>query len=152
MGDLTAKLKPIMDSLIEDTINLWILIFERYRMLLLPETEPDGRLPLMAIAASFQEVVKNFGTVLSLGSKNKDKKRNLMLLERLVLDSEIEEFLIELVEDGLDMRKIDAEIIQDFMNAVGGIKALHRKKLNPDELDIDETKVKEESAPVIEKQ
>jgi hypothetical protein len=30
----------------------------------------------------------------------------MMLLERLVIEGELEEFLTELVEDGLEMRKI----------------------------------------------
>lgn len=89
------------------------------------------------------DVLRNFGVVLSLGSKNKDKKRNLMLLERLVLESELDDFITEMIEEGQEMPGFDKNAVAEFMNAILGIKQVHRRRENPGDYDIDESKIKE---------
>jgi hypothetical protein len=92
-----------------------------------------GKIPVKDIVTTFQELLRNFGTVLSLGSKNKDKKRNFMLLERILDRWEMEEFLHELDNDGLDKKGIEPTIIQEFLRIVSGIQQLKQKRQNSDE-------------------
>ena len=102
MGDFAVQLHPIMDSIVEDTISLWEMIFTRFRQVLLNTGEVEiNKVPFKDIIGVFKAVVGGFGTVLSLGSKNKDKKRNLMLLERIIDKWDIEAFIVDLGEDGL---------------------------------------------------
>lgn len=108
LGDCAVPLKPLMDSIAEDTVDLWESIFIRFKQVLLNTGDVDlSRLPDKEITGVFKQVVMGFGTVLSLGTKNKDKKRNLMLLERITERVDLEELIIELNEDGLEKREIE---------------------------------------------
>lgn len=113
LGDFAVQLQPIMDSIVEDTIELWEVIFIRFRWVILNTGDVEvNKVPLKDITAVFKAVVAGFGTVLSLGSKNKDRKRNLMLLERIIDRWDIESFIVELGEDGLESKDIEPAVLE----------------------------------------
>lgn len=90
-----------MDSIQEDLIKVWRHIFELFRRVILEETNlsyiSDFYDIKDAAMQNMNALGEEFGTVVSQGKKGKEK-RNYMLLEQILEEFDLKEFLDELLD------------------------------------------------------